>query len=291
MQPPEPTITVNVDVTNPGEFFACCGLLELADRLWPGAEGWFTSTEFCIHNAAGSSMDDAGELFSNIRDCRISSSMTEEQTSRLKSLKNLNKKKRTAETDLETHTLNVLWESERLHFGRPFDLWLDWWSDMASGGKSLKTWAGKQFISDLVASIHAAIRRDEWEAVPMQGRLIHSVNHGGLPLYFDADIGAHSSTIDVGFSLDRLDMRGTIRPMVELLAFAGLQRFRPMPATERGRYRYRIWTHPLDVLTASVVCSGGVEFVGTQSYEFRLHYRTEYLKSFLSAVPVRGENE
>jgi len=33
---PPPSITVTVDVTNPGQFFACCGLLELADRLWPG---------------------------------------------------------------------------------------------------------------------------------------------------------------------------------------------------------------------------------------------------------------
>jgi CRISPR-associated protein Csb3 len=42
MNYPKPNITVNVDVTNPGQFFACCGLLELADRLWPGAEGSFT---------------------------------------------------------------------------------------------------------------------------------------------------------------------------------------------------------------------------------------------------------
>ena len=35
MSYPEPSITVNVDVTNPGQFLACCGLLELADRLWP----------------------------------------------------------------------------------------------------------------------------------------------------------------------------------------------------------------------------------------------------------------
>ena len=46
MTNPEPTIRVNVDVTNPGQFFACCGLLELADRLWPGAEGWFDYTTF-----------------------------------------------------------------------------------------------------------------------------------------------------------------------------------------------------------------------------------------------------
>src|SRR5437667_9249609 len=38
----QPNITLPVDLTNPGQFFACCGLLELADRLWPGAEGWFS---------------------------------------------------------------------------------------------------------------------------------------------------------------------------------------------------------------------------------------------------------
>jgi CRISPR-associated protein Csb3 len=48
---PRPNITIPVDLTNPGQFFACCGLLELADRLWPGAEGWFEATkaesEYC----------------------------------------------------------------------------------------------------------------------------------------------------------------------------------------------------------------------------------------------------
>src|SRR5437773_3215099 len=46
-------IRIPVDLTNPGQFFACCGLLELADRLWPGAEGWFESPHFCV-TCAGS---------------------------------------------------------------------------------------------------------------------------------------------------------------------------------------------------------------------------------------------
>ena len=41
-------IRINVDPTNPGQFFACCGLLELADRLWPGAEGWFEGGQFVV---------------------------------------------------------------------------------------------------------------------------------------------------------------------------------------------------------------------------------------------------
>ena len=48
MSYPEATIRVTVDPANPGQFFACCGLLELADRLWPDAEGWFADAQFCI---------------------------------------------------------------------------------------------------------------------------------------------------------------------------------------------------------------------------------------------------
>ena len=42
MNRPIPSIRVKVDVTNPGQFFACCGLLELADRLWKINEKWWT---------------------------------------------------------------------------------------------------------------------------------------------------------------------------------------------------------------------------------------------------------
>src|SRR4051812_43638748 len=41
-------MTIPVDLTNPGQFFACCGLLELADRFWEGAEGWYEPGHFCL---------------------------------------------------------------------------------------------------------------------------------------------------------------------------------------------------------------------------------------------------
>ena len=43
--------SVKVDVTNPGQFFACCGLLELTNILWPGAEGWFEAGSFFVNAA------------------------------------------------------------------------------------------------------------------------------------------------------------------------------------------------------------------------------------------------
>src|SRR5205814_8410328 len=66
------SFSVQVDVTNPGQFFACCGLLELAHRLWPGAEGWFQETnatfQVCCEDS-GASLD---ELVSSLRACEIS---------------------------------------------------------------------------------------------------------------------------------------------------------------------------------------------------------------------------
>jgi hypothetical protein len=41
-------IVLDVDVRNPGQFFACCGVLEMALRMWPDSEvqGWFEGGEF-----------------------------------------------------------------------------------------------------------------------------------------------------------------------------------------------------------------------------------------------------
>lgn len=45
MNEAQPNLTIKVDVTNPGQFFACCGLFELAHRLWPGVEAYFDGKE------------------------------------------------------------------------------------------------------------------------------------------------------------------------------------------------------------------------------------------------------
>src|SRR6516225_3312737 len=57
---PDPDISINVDIRNPGQFFACCGLLEISSRIWPDSEGWFEitgrRTTYCI--ATSSEHDD-----------------------------------------------------------------------------------------------------------------------------------------------------------------------------------------------------------------------------------------
>ena len=49
-------IKVSVDLHNPGQYFACCGLLEVANQLWPGSTGWFAGEE--LHLEPGRHVDD-----------------------------------------------------------------------------------------------------------------------------------------------------------------------------------------------------------------------------------------
>jgi hypothetical protein len=102
------SIRINVNPTNPGQFFSCCGLLELADRRWPGAEGWFEGREFCI-DTQGSQ----GDLITALTHVKL------------------------VQLDSTDDT------SSPIEIGEPFrTLRLDWWQDDHAGGKELKVWAG-----------------------------------------------------------------------------------------------------------------------------------------------------
>jgi CRISPR-associated protein Csb3 len=284
------SIRINVDPANPGQFFACCGLLELADRLSGSARGYFSPSgeEFVIDSAEGPKDGMAEVLRTELSSCSIQSTLTEAGTNSLRKLLNQKKSSRTPEDETEKQRLSELWERERICLSKPFDLWIDWWSDTRSGGSRFKTWAGKQLVIDIVRGMQAGIRGNHWKSVPTANWLCQAVSDGSLPLYFDSDIGRQSASLDVGFSTDALEMRSGTRPMVELAAFAGLQRFRPLPAESTETFSYFQWTEPLPPMLAALACSGYLPRVSVRPFEFRLLYRTKYLKGFLPAEPKGG---
>lgn len=202
----------------------------------------------------------------------------------------LNQKKTslTQEDLADKQRLSGLWEQERLLLQDPFNIWIDWWGDKRAGGNKFKTWAGKQFVIDLLRGMQAPIRSDTWSSLPSADWLHAPASDGSLPLYFDADIGGQSSSLDVGFSMDALDMRSRTRPMLELAAFVGLQRFRPMPHKSGESFSYVQWMEPLPPVLAAVACSGQLPQRKARAFEFCLLYRTKYLKSFLKAKRKGG---
>ncbi len=290
---PTPTIRVAVDPTNPGQFFACCGLLELADRLWPGAEGWFSEKgrEFCIE-CKGT----AEELLETIASCELTNTMTEQQKARLLELHQL--KSRSKDLEDEKKDLESLVREAPIRLHRPFDWTIDWFTDDRAGGSRFKTWAGRQSVIDIATAMKKAIETPAFRRQSPDKWLAYSVTECGLPFNFDSEIGGQGSAIDVGFSFDPLSgnaatrIESSARPFLELLAFVGLQRFRPRPIEKENRYLYCVWDRPLAIEVAAPAACGMLPLPTAPLLEFRLLYRTKYLKSFLPAIPFnRGSDE
>jgi len=284
MKYPEPTIAVNVDVTNPGQFFACCGLLELADRLWPGAEGWFQNTQFNIARTGG-----LNELVAELAQAGLHSSLSADELRRLGTL--LSKKKATlTQTERKEKTcLQGKWRLERLGLPRPFELWLDWWRDAHGERTALKTWAAKQLVAEMSERMFAIVR----EYVTMQNGHIpqpfFEVNDDSLPFNFDSDLCRTGAARDAGFSADTLGLKSNYRPLLELLAFVALQRFQPTEA--EGRFTYCTWGTPLSPPVAAVAASGAISLPMEPRYSFGLYNRTKYMKAFLPANPIKESGE
>lgn len=174
---PAPGFSVNVDVTNPGQFFACCGLLELAHRMpgWQGVEGRFDreKSRFLI-NAVSDTEVIVDAVVAGLRDCDIAGLDDNERQERgvLENEKRLRKKLAKKSLDefteeerkqrekfeaehLPLEELPPLKEKRRKELGEkaragaivvgpPFSLKLDWWQTSNEDDATPKTWAGLQ---------------------------------------------------------------------------------------------------------------------------------------------------
>jgi len=282
------TITVNVDVTNPGQFFACCGLLELAHRLWPGAEGWFDlrSSQFTLRVAAG---DGASEqLVKEIAECPIRGLTAAERHE----LDELERRKRELRKD--GRTLTEAEENRRSQLGRltreghlvleRFQLTLDWWQEDGTPA----TWAGRQEIHKIARAAQDAISRCmhdgrplaeilNWQLVlrtPAEYQPRRGTDKKVEPFYFDARRYVHP--LDEGFSLDVQGAETGACPATELLCLIGLQRFRPQREQDsRWTFRYCAWAHPLGVAQAAPVAAGVVPVPAVTRFSFTLQFRDD----------------
>jgi len=298
------TITVNVDVTNPGQFFACCGLLELAHRLWPGAEGWFDlrTSQFAVRVAAGDSA--AQQLINEIVKCPIEGLTAAER----QELDELGRRKR--ELKKVGRGLTEAEENRRSELGRltreghlvleRFQLTLDWWQEEGTPA----TWAGKQEIHKIARAAQDGIAKCvaegrslndllNWQLVLRTSKEYQSERGADKkvePFYFDARRYAHP--LDEGFSLDVQAAETAANPATELLCLIGLQRFRPERAPDsKWTFQYCAWTDALHVTQAAAVAAGVVAVPRRRRFSFTMQFRDDQkrYKAFGFAVPIGGD--
>ncbi|OQX63112.1 MAG: hypothetical protein B5M56_04005 [Desulfococcus sp. 4484_241] len=241
---PEATITIPVDPYNPGQFFACCGLLELTHRLTqPGyrALGWFEI------------IDNAHPRFS-ITAFNRDAPITLEQT-----ISYLKKCKITA-TNQDSKEGPVILEE-------PFNIHLDWRSPFPQHNL-VKTFTGQQNIFKIVRALQQAMPEScDTELLNARGPVDRTVTA------FSVEKAENS--IDAGFSMDVQKGRLLREPPVflEFLALIGVQRFCPRQGKNRLDRIYYAWQNPLPSPLAAIAVSKPLKNVLQKGFIFQMYNR------------------
>jgi CRISPR-associated protein Csx14 len=241
MNAPDPTMRLKVDVLNPGQFFACCGLLELASRLDGGSLAWFDADGgFCL--AGG-----FGDLLRKFRNACFSQPELDSTSLRLRN------------RDLPKMPETVKPIEIRLSCGVP--LLLDWWL-RPSEHNGLKLWSGSNSVFALFKDGFEAIRQDNSEDI-----LTAVIQLRRQPFFYAASRPLHER--DFGVSLDKIGRGIEFEhfPYVELLTVIALQRFRPLQTATR-EFRYCSWVVPLPAEIAGAVVAGGVQPLAHEVFAF-----------------------
>lgn len=255
------SIRINLDPTNPGQFFACCGLLELADRLWKGAEGWFEEGLFCT----------------------VGNGTLTELLDRLLAV------------PLEIVDVSDIYSSP-VRLGEPFNLTLDWWQDNLGGGTRLKPWAGTMQSVRIAVAMRAMFTHPEArnEQLFNYATVVADPDDPKKkvePFYFDARRKENAHPRDIGFSPNEFSMTTVAHPAVEFLCLVGLQRARPCPTKTPRVFDYFTWSLPCQTSILPAAVCGLLGDPAAKGFRFENAFRTGQRKhkAFAPAVPLFGD--
>jgi CRISPR-associated protein Csx14 len=278
MSEQQASITVAVDPTNPGQFFACCGLLELADRLWPGAEGWFTADgrEFKI-----AFTDEKGTLR------ELLATLIMDPPTSIQQLDN----------GLEVAPI-IAPLAFSFDGGSTTGLVLDAWTRIAAlrgtaqviSNPPWNFWAGNQTSTKIWSSLRAELVAQLRRWIPSEFNCLFSQRllQGGR---FGFDPGPAWNALDVGFSLNEHGVEVESSPATELLAAVGLQRFRPLMNDDRDGFDYFTWHKAYSPPIAAAAMAGGVRDRHTVRYRATVTSRGQYAALGFAFPLTRGESD
>jgi len=243
----EVNISVNLDVTNPGQFFACCGLLELAHRFWLGAEGWFEKGHFRLRAEVGEKGSLADMLTSLVRsEVRAGGNST------------------------------VSPKTEPFEVGPPISMRLDWWLRDDGTPNLLKTWAANATARQMFSKWRDPFEKNIENFIDAPENMLGVSERIQGSYGFDSDVGWDA--LNVGFSLNEhagLKELPT-HPAVELLGAIGLQRCFPILNEREQVVQYATWHIPLGAPVVRIAAIGGLPAVTIHRLYARFVYRGSF---------------
>lgn len=227
-------VKFRIDVQNPGHFFACCGILDVMDRLFGTTTGYFSDDKFIMETDI---QDPLRASIDKILPSEQLSDVFREESDQKDSVVCIN-------------GLNI-----RMDFWNHFDNrpTMKLFAGQASALKIIQRWAEHLFsIKD-----NKLLSTDPF-----------SIHVDDLPSGFDSSTAWKA--LDVGFSLNcsqsKYNTRIKTYPVVEFFAHLGVQTY--SWGRNGTKYTYVIWPKPLPILVAKVVASGALHMSFCRHFEF-----------------------
>jgi CRISPR-associated protein Csx14 len=251
-------LKIRMDPLNPGQFFACCGLLDLIDLEGPGALAHFTfdpARPRVAHLVVGADVSLRAVIAG------------------LKSAK--------ARFPDEGGKAPVAIRPAVVPY-RGLEIELDWWLDeFREDTSNLKCWAGqvttRNLFSELLSLLDEDSSGDDLFERPQMTKA-----------KFGVDPRSAWNALDFGFSPNEHGADAATFPAVEILAAIGLQGFRPV--VERRAGTYSLWQVPLPASVARLAFTDPWRGLPARTYEFSIAKRGQSYKYFTFATNSNKES-
>lgn len=237
------TLTINMDPCNPGQYFACCGVLAVVDRLSSHARAWFDCSDetprkgrFCI-----STCEPLGDRLLRVFD---GATVSDDPLYG------------------DAHKNPVVIVTKNVGF-----FYLDWWldNDYRNPNARLKNWAGavkikedrfEKWIRNMVAEVTKGISMEE----------IFDYSVSGKKINIDPR-SAFNGSLSLGYSPKDMSFHTAVYPYVEFYGAVGLQSNRP-GTKKNGFFSYYIWEEPIPFELAAIT-TGNQSHLGTRCFSFQ----------------------
>ena len=119
------------------------------------------------------------------------------------------------------------------------DVELDWWREWGLNPE-LKIWAGNQSALTVHENLFSAVGDSNPSDWTIHRALPDVKGNPKRRAIFNVDTDCTWNALEMGFSLDKQNIKMSCRPWVGLLASIGLQAF-PVQGSKSDGFRYRLW--------------------------------------------------
>jgi CRISPR-associated protein Csx14 len=252
-------LRLRMDPLNPGQFFACCGLLELIELERPGALSRFDL--------------DSGRP----RVAEFSIQVEPDSSTLLGTFWNAF---REAGPEFPDEGIDPPVRPAVIPYGGS-SLTLDWWLDeFRDKTQNLKCWAGQVTTRNLVSELLPLLDPESsGDDLFERARMTKAK--------FGVDPRSAWNTLDFGFSPNEHGRDAATFPAVEILAAIGLQGFRP-DATRREGIGCSLWLEPLPAAVARLAFRATWDGLPCRHYSFSIEKRGQSYKYFTFASEKEG---